>query len=65
MLSFPLYTIHLSLVYLGRSSFALSLAGMGLKLAVFGACVPIVGAALLLGRWVDLPLKSLRGLLFE
>jgi len=38
---------------------------MGLKLAVFGACVPIVGAALLLGRWVDLPLKRLRGLLFE
>ena len=65
VLSFPLYAIHLPLVYLARSTFALALSGMALKVAVFAACVPIVGAALLLGRWVDLPLNRLRRRLFE
>jgi len=65
VLSFPLYAIHLPLVFWARSTLALSLSGMTLKLALFGACLPIAGAALLLGSRVDLPLNRLRRRLFE
>ena len=64
-LSFPLYAIHLPLVYFARTTMATTLDGMALKMGVFAACVPIVAAALLLGRYVDLPLNRLRRRLFE
>lgn len=60
VVSFPLYAVHAPLVFLAMTAMQPLYSGLLLKLVMLGWCVPILGLALLLGLYVDLPLNRLR-----
>ncbi len=64
-LSFPLYAVHLPLVYGAYTILSATYSGFMLKGVMLLACGPVVVLALLLGLYVDLPLNRLRRRIFE